>query len=281
MFYFQINHQYYYVLFLEPYTYYILVDYMGRRIKLKGKQRLKFNKPKLIIMIITIIVISIMMVFKLMNLKVNPVLFDFAELEARKLASIIVNNAISKNVTQNINVDELFLITRDDKGDIKTIDFNPITVNKILTETTNSVQVNLKYIEQGKVELLDLSTNSLIDYDIDKLKQGIIYEIPTGVIFGNSFLANIGPKIPVKFSLVGDIVSYINTKITDYGINNALIEVNIILELSEQVILPFISNKIKIETSIPVALKLIQGSVPEYYLNGINQNSTSLALPIE
>lgn len=254
---------------------------MGRRIKLKGKQRLKFNKPKLIIMIITIIVISIIMVFKLINLKVNPVLFDFAELEARKLASIIVNNAISKNVTQNINVDELFLITRDDKGDIKTIDFNPITVNKILTETTNSVQVNLKYIEQGKVELLDLSTNSLIDYDIDKLKQGIIYEIPTGVIFGNSFLANIGPKIPVKFSLVGDIVSYINTKITDYGINNALIEVNIVLELSEQVILPFVSNKIKIETSIPVALKLIQGSVPEYYLNGINQNSTSLALPIE
>lgn len=254
---------------------------MSRRIKLRGKKRLKFSKPKLIIIVLILLIFSIMMALKFINLKVNPVLFDFAELESRKLASIIINNAISKNVTQNIDINELFLITRDDNGDIKTIDFNPITVNKILTETTNSVQVNLKYIEQGKVELLDLSTNSLIDYDIDKLKQGIIYEIPSGVIFGNSFLSNIGPKIPVKFSLVGDIVSYINTKITNYGINNALIEVNIILELSEQVILPFVTNKIEIKSSIPVALKLIQGSVPDYYLNGIGQNSTSIALPIE
>ena len=242
---------------------------MGRRIKLRGKKRLKYSKKKLIIIILMFIIISIIMALRFINLKVNPVLFEFAELESRKLASIIINNAISKNVTQNINIDELFLITRDEKGDIKTIDFNPITVNKILTDTTNSVQVNLKYIEQGKVELLDLATNSLIDYDIDKLKQGIIYEIPSGVVFGNSFLSNIGPKIPVKFSLVGDIVSYINTKITDYGINNALIEVNIVLELSEQVILPFLTNRIEIESSIPVALKLIQGSVTEYYLNGV------------
>lgn len=254
---------------------------MGRRIRLKGKRRLRLSKPKLLIIIFVLIIISIYFAFRFINLKVNPVLIDFAELESRKLASIIVNNAVSKNVTQNIDVDELFLITKDSDGQIKTIDFNPITVNKILTQTTNSVQVNLKYIEQGKVELLDLSTDALIDYDIDKLKQGIIYEIPSGVIFGNSLLANVGPKIPVKFSLVGDIVSYINTKVTDYGINNALIEVNIGLELSEQVILPFITNKIKIETSIPVALKLIQGGVPNYYLNGINQNSASLTLPIE
>lgn len=226
------------------------------------------------------LILAIYFSLKFINMKVNPILLDYAELESRKLASIIINNAVSKNVTQNIDIDELFLITKDSNGDIKTIDFNPITVNKILTQTTNSVQVNLKYIEQGKVELLDLATNSLIDYDIDKLKQGIIYEIPTGVIFGNSFLANIGPTIPVKFSLVGDIIGYVSTKITDYGINNALIEINIVLELSEQVILPFVTNKIKIETSIPVALKLVQGSIPKYYLNGI-QNSPSFALPIE
>ena len=78
------------------------------------------------------------------------------------------------------------------------LDFNPLTVNKILTKVTNSVQINLKYIEQGKVELLALTTDELIDYDINKLKKGIIYEIPTGVIFNNSFLSNLGPKLPVK-----------------------------------------------------------------------------------
>lgn len=256
---------------------------MKRKIKLKKRINLfgKNKKLKILILIFIFLFFSIIFSLNFINMKVNPVLLDYAELESRKIASIVINNAVSKNVTENIDIDELFLITRDSNGEIKTIDFNPITVNKILTQTTNSVQVNLKYIEQGKVELLDLSTSELIDYDLDKLKQGIIYEIPSGVIFSNSFLANIGPTIPVKFSLVGDIVSYINTKVTDYGINNALIEVNIVLELSEQVILPFVSNKIEINTSIPVALKLIQGGVPNYYLSGIDKNSTSIALPIQ
>jgi len=250
------------------------------RIKLKGKNRLKINKGKLIILIFILLIIAIYLSFKYINLKVNPILLDYAELEARKIASIVINESVRKNVTENINVEDLFLMTKDINGEIKSIDFNPITVNKLLTQTTNSVQINLKNIEKGNLESVDLEKEALNDYDINKLRQGIIYEIPTGVILGNSFLANVGPKIPVKFSLVGDIISYVNTEITNYGINNALVEVNIVLELSEQVILPFVTNKIKIETSIPVALKLIQGTVPEYYMNG-TQNSPSLALPIE
>jgi len=142
-----------------------------RKMRLRKKYYLfkKGQRSKVIIIVAIVLFISIFMVLKLINKKVNPVLLDYAELESRKLASIIINNAIAKNVTENINIDELFLITRDSNGEIKTIDFNPITVNKILTQTTNSVQVNLKYIEQGKVELLDIATDSLIDYDIDKL----------------------------------------------------------------------------------------------------------------
>ncbi len=220
----------------------------------------------------------IVLTLNFISLKVNPVLLDYAQMEARKIASIIINDAVNQKITNDIDIEELFIITRDTNNEVKTIDFNPIIVNQILTETTILVQSNLRYLEQGKVDMLNLMNNALIDYNQDKLKQGIIYEIPSGVIFGNSFLANIGPKIPVKFSLVGDIVGYINTNVTDYGINNALIEVNIVLELSEQVILPFVSEKITIDTTIPVALKLIQGSVPNYYLNGLN--SPSFALPI-
>lgn len=254
------------------------------RRKVRFKRRLKISSFKLsnkIIIILIILLLLIVFIIRFINMRFNPVLLDYASLESRKLSSIIINNAVSKNVAQDIDINELFLITKDENNQIKTIDFNPITINKILTKTTSSVQLDLKYIEQGKIEFLNLQDNALIDYDVDKLKQGIIYEIPSGVVLGNSFLANIGPKIPVRFNLVGDIVSYINTKISDYGINNALIEVNLVLELSEQVILPFVTDKITIKTSIPIALKLVQGTVPEYYLNGIDENSNSLSIPIE
>lgn len=251
---------------------------MKKRIHLKRKFSFFKKKINFVIFIVIILIIMIVLTLNFISLKVNPVLLDYAQMEARKIASIIINDAVNQNITNDIDVEELFIITRDTNNEVKTIDFNPIIVNQILTETTILVQSNLRYLEQGKVDMLNLMNNALIDYNQDKLKQGIIYEIPSGVIFGNSFLANIGPKIPVKFSLVGDIVGYINTNVTDYGINNALIEVNIVLELSEQVILPFVSEKITIDTTIPVALKLIQGSVPNYYLNGLN--SPSFALPI-
>ena len=243
-----------------------------RRIRLKKRIKLKNS-----ILIFILLIISIFLALKFINLKINPVLLDYANMEARKLASIIINDAINKNF-KDINIDELFIITKEE-NEIKSIDFNPIIVNQVLTNTTTLIQINLKYLEQGKIELLNLNTDALIDYNTDKLRQGIIYEIPSGVIFGNSFLANIGPKIPVRFSLVGDIVSYVNTEVKDYGINNALIEVNIVLELSEQLILPFVTDKITINTTIPVALKLIQGTVPNYYLNGL-QNSPAITLPI-
>ena len=251
---------------------------MKKRIHLKRKFSFFEKKINFVIFIVIILIIMIVLTLNFISLKVNPVLLDYAQMEARKIASIIINDAVNQKITNDIDIEELFIITRDTNNEVKTIDFNPIIVNQILTETTILVQSNLRYLEQGKVDMLNLTNNALIDYNQDKLKQGIIYEIPSGVIFGNSFLANIGPKIPVKFSLVGDIVGYINTNVTDYGINNALIEVNIVLELSEQVILPFVSEKITIDTTIPVALKLIQGSVPNYYLNGLN--SSSFALPI-
>lgn len=242
-----------------------------KRIRLKKKIKIKNS-----IVILFLLFISLLMAFKFINSKVNPILLDYANMEARKLSSIIINDAISKNF-KSINVDDLFIITKEG-SEIKSLDFNPIIVNQVLTNTTTLIQTNLKYLEQGKIELLNLNTDALIDYNTDKLRQGIIYEIPSGVIFGNSFLANIGPKIPVRFSIVGDIISYVNSNVKDYGINNALIEVNVVLELSIQVILPFVTDKISIETSIPVALKLIQGNVPNYYLNGI-QNSPSIAVP--
>ena len=241
--------------------------------KIRLKKKIKFKTS---ILVVILLIICLFLALRFINKKVNPVLLDYANMEARKLASIIINDSISKNF-KSINVDELFIITKDGE-EIKSIDFNPIIVNQVLTSTTTLIQTNLKYLEQGKIELLNLNTDALIDYNTDKLRQGIIYEIPSGVIFGNSFLANIGPKIPVRFSIVGDIVSYVNNNVTDYGINNALIEVNVVLDLSIQVILPFVTDKIDIETSIPVALKLIQGSVPNYYLNGL-QNSPSITLP--
>lgn len=241
------------------------------------KHKKRFN---LVAIISLLLIISLVLIFKYINIKVSPIILNYATLEAKKVASVMINSAISKNISNKINIEELFIITKDTNGEIKTIDFDPSIVNSILTETTEIIQNNLKNLEEGNIDSLDLpSTNYLSNSE--KLKRGIIFEIPSGVVFGNSFFANLGPKIPVKLSLIGDITSEISTKVTNYGINNALIEIKLNLHLMEQVFLPLSSDKFELKTSVPLTLKLIQGTVPEYYSNGINQNSTPFILPIE
>ena len=208
-------------------------------------------------------------------------MMDYATLEAKKFSSIIINKAISKHITEKISTEELFEVTVDSSGEIRAIDFNSAIINKFLTETTNSVQMNLRNIERGNIDDLEFSDIALVDYDKGKLKEGIIYEFSTGIVFGNPLLSNIGPKIPVKISLIGEAISNISTEVTNYGINNALIQVYVNLNIQEQVILPFFKEHINIKTKIPVALKIVTGTVPKYYSNGITQDSPSLVIPLE
>lgn len=245
------------------------------------KKRQKGKVINKIILLVILLGLFIFFTFRFINTKVTPILLPYAESSVKKLTNLVINKAISKQVAEDLNIEDLFIITKDGNNQIKTIDFNPILVNKTLTLITNNIQLNLKYLEEGNIDLLELPDNIDIDYDEDKISKGIIYEIPSGVIFKNALLSNIGPKIPVKLSIIGDIVSTVNTKVTNYGINNAMIEVSIIVEVEEMVILPLTTKKIKVETSIPVAIKLIQGTVPNYYFNGIDKNSPSIAISSE
>ncbi len=132
-----------------------------------------------------------------------------------------------------------------------TVDFNSSLINESLIKISKKLEKRIEQIEDGKD---------------DKFKNGIIYEIPTGIIFNNALLANIGPKIPVRLHMLGDISSEIETNLKDYGINNAIIEVYVKVKVSIQVVLPFSSDKITSTERIPIALKLIQGEIPHYYL---------------
>ena len=177
---------------------------MRRKIHLKKAKKLKFGIGNTIIIILVLILTMTFFSINYLNKNVVPVLMGYASSQVRKFSNLIINRAISKQIAEDLNVEDMFIITRSEAGEIRTIDFDPIVVNKTLNKIVNTIQLNLKYLEEGKLDLLELPDNVLIDYDEEKLSKGIIYEIPSGVIFKNSLLANIGPKIPVKLSLVGD-----------------------------------------------------------------------------
>ncbi len=222
---------------------------------------------KIFILFILIIIVSFF-VIKIFDDRVKPILLSYAEAETRKLTTLVINKAVTKQIALNMDPDNLYEIETNDNNEINIVSYNSTTVTKILNSITNLVQLNLKSIEEGNIDLLELPDT----YDSDKLKEGIIYEIPFGAITNISFLSNLGPKIPVKLHLIGDVTSGIRSNLTEYGINNALLEIGVNIEVTCRINMPFISKQIKVDNTVPIVIKLIQGKVPEYYFNGFSSN---------
>lgn len=249
-----------------------------RKIRLRSRKKIKISTK--ITIIIVLILIFIYLFLSYCNKKILPVIMKQAKIDSKKMAITIIKNSINDEVLDVLDEDELFTVIKNNNGEVQTIDFNPIIVNKFLSKTTSIVSDNLKKIENGDVS--DISFINSEDYDIKKLKNGVISEIPMGIITNNVLLANLGPKIPVKINLVGNVVSSIETNISNYGINNAIVEIYAKVEVTEEVIIPFQTKRIKVVNNIPVAIKIIQGNIPNYYSDGkLNSSSNILSIPIE
>lgn len=253
---------------------------MKQRIHLKKKRR-KISKKKFLFVTMLFSVLGVILSLNYINKRFTPILVETAELEIGKFSTIVVNKAIAQVLEDKINTDNLFDTIIDNNGQIQTIDFNPIIVNQVLNIATSVVQNNLKLLEEGDLDTIGIYDMDLPEDRINDLKKGIIAKIPIGVITKNSLLANIGPEIPIRLHYVGDVNSNITTEITPYGINNALVKIGVKLEMTAQIILPFLTDKMVLNCDIPLAIKMIQGTVPNYYGSGLVKDSSLYSIPLD
>lgn len=249
-----------------------------KKIRLKSHKKLKIS-TKISIIILSLILSTILFLNYAGN-KIFPVIMTQAKIDSKKMAITIIKNSVNDDVLSVLEEDDMFYVIQSNSGEIQSIDFNPVIINRFLNKTTSIVSENLKKIETGKIEGITFINTD--DYDITKLKNGVISEIPLGIITNNVLLSNLGPKIPVKINLIGNVVSSVETSISNYGLNSAMIKVYANVEVTEEVIIPFQTEEVKVVNKIPVAIKIVQGKVPEYYSDGkLNSSSNILSIPIE
>lgn len=221
---------------------------------------------KVIAIIICAIICSVIFI-KVLSNKIGPVYLDIAEKEVKKLVILVINNSINDEVISEIDNNELFDIVKNNNNEIVLIDYNSMNVNKYLALVVRKVSNNLDLIENGKYNLLSFD---LEGYDNKLLNKGIIANIPFGSLLGLNLLSNVGPRVPVKFNLIKDVSGGIDTKINEYGINNAYMEVLVKVNVNVNINLLFLSRTINIECSVPISMKIIQGNIPNFYTGGIN-----------
>ena len=230
--------------------------------RMKLKRKIKYKKINIVLIIFILLMFSTMYLLNVFNKKAVPIFLEYSEIEVNRVASLVINNSIMNGIGSNITLEDLFVIKEDSSGNIISLDVNPSKVNELLVEAGNILEQNFKYLENGEVEKLKIE-----GLNINTKKRGVIYELPSGIIFNNIFLNNLLPKIPVRLNLVGTIFSKITTDVESYGINNAIFKVNINVSTELKVVLPFTSKNIKLEASIPIIIKIIEGDVPNYYFS--------------
>ena len=213
------------------------------------------KKIKIIFIIVIFIILIAIISLRVINKKISPLVMDYSISEMKKITSIIINRSINSDILNSSDIDNLFITTRDD-GEIVTFSLNSVIVNKITDNISDSVEDNLRLIEEGKYHKLNEMFNIGKDY----------FLVPSGIFFKNSLLSSIGPKIPISLKIIGNVTSGINTSVKEYGINNSLITIMVDINVQMNVVLPFSSKEIEINNQVPIAIKLIHGKIPEFYI---------------
>ncbi len=155
-------------------------------------------------------------------------------------------------------------VPNDSKGMIK---FNTEIINRVLAETHSLVESHLQQAEAGNLAILPTDE---IEFDPQAMEsgEGIVFFVPLAQAANIPLLGNLGPKIPIRFHVIGQVQATIDSKISEFGINNALVEVNILLTVNVQIIVPLATKQSVVTQRIPVAMGLIQSTVPQIYTTG-------------
>ncbi|MDG4657090.1 sporulation protein YunB [Ectobacillus antri] len=213
----------------------------------------------------------------LVNKSIEPTLMTYAQTQTKRLANVIITKAINEQMEVGSSNAPMFTTRMDNQGKVSTIEFSADAVNRTQNAITKAVERYLHMAERGEIDKLGIRGEPKINLAKSLEDEGILFAVPLGQVTKNALLGNLGPKIPVTFTTIGDVKTSIKREAKTYGINNALVEVVVEVEVSMQVIIPFETKETVVKTDIPIALSAIQGEVPDYYNGG--QNGAVPALP--
>lgn len=246
------------------------------------KKRRLSTRPQRFVIIIIALILACIGVLMYINSQIMPTYLQYAEVQTEKVASYVVSKAINARTTGVLDVNTIIEDEPSEGDGMLTTKFNTEIINQVRAETTTLVKQYLEQAEQGDLNNLPKLDN--VEYDVGRMEagDGIVFFVPLGQALNLPIIGNLGPAIPIRFHIIGNVHSDVQTTIREFGINNAYVEVSIHLEVNVQIIIPFASKSAKVEQYIPVAIGLVRGTVPNIYSDGEGvQPSIEVPVPLE
>ncbi len=160
-------------------------------------------------------------------------------------ASDIYARMVKEEFKSIYNIEELVNYKFNLNGEVESVLINSAKVNDIIYIASSLISQALK---EGEIEK-ELETISF----------------PLGQLISKSIFAGEGPDIHIE---VDPITSYnvdIETKMTEYGINNVILEIYLISQIEIEVMIPLKQDKIICENETLILSQILPGKVPYFY----------------
>lgn len=184
-----------------------------------------------------------------------PVFLKYGEYQNENICNRLINYVIEKDISDKVKNE---IITTSKNGNITNLDFNTAILNSIATSSTRKIQNYYFQLSEKRLDEKVKKEIGLTDY-YD------LYEIPLSRAIPNPFLGEIGPKIPIKYDLIGDVSSEIVSVANNYGINNVLLEIKLNIKVKVSIAIPTLGSESEVVSSVPLAIRLIQGEIPKSF----------------
>lgn len=199
------------------------------------------NKVKKIIKIAIILLIASIVV-DLMMKAVNPII-DYQCIEIAKSIATKISNEEATRVMAGYKYEDLCKITIDKDKNIKMINMDMITVNKIISDIPILIQNRLEQEDTSK------------------------FYIRLGSFTGNKLLAGRGPNVEIKMSSVGTVETDLKSEFESKGINQTMHRIYLEVRCSVVILTPFNTIEEEIVNQVLLAENLIVGNIPNTYYN--------------
>ncbi|TDL30853.1 sporulation protein YunB [Jeotgalibacillus sp. S-D1] len=225
---------------------------------MKFRQKRAMSLKKSFFLSFILFVLSTLFSIWLIDKKIEPSIMSIAETKTHNIAIQAINEAVSEEMSQSIDMDELIILHESESG--MGYSFNPKIYNQLDSEAGERIQA---FLENGYASAEDKKEDSKKPKSNEK--EDIIYYMPLGVTTDNLLLSSLGPKIPIQFETVGNVSTTIKTTMNESGINNTFLEIFLEIDVSMKVIIPSLEKNIEVSNSIKLGDLFLQGNVPEYY----------------
>ncbi len=236
----------------------------------KFKKRKKYKISKVVILDMALIFFFTYILFIGYSKFVSKRLIDIAHVKLNEFMDYFLSNKINYDLFKGDNLKDIIIINKNSDGEILYVNYDMDKSYKVLDLVTKELENNINDLENGNVGNTQ---------NISGGKNGILLKLPM-FIGNNAIISNLGPKIYVPINFVGSILTNLKTKITDYGINNALVEIYVTVKLSTNIISPTSSKEMVIDYDALIASVVVNGRVPSVYGGIIQSKSSDLSIPI-